>query len=222
MLPLVPGEAVAGVAADAVDALAVVAGRRRALVDVDLAAGARRAHHAHALEPGHAHDRHIRHETQRDTTLIRATHSPVGGLQREGLVEDGRQQHLRLRAHLQARGAGRHVQRRVGALQAHAAVLARLALALVDVHLAVLAGVGGVAVAVVVVDVVEAGAPVAAGLRRALVDVDGAVVPGVPGAGALARVAVEPVHAAAAVLARARLRATDTRQYFIQWLHSQI
>lgn len=76
-----------------------------------------------------------------------------------------------------------------------------------------LTGVGGVAVAVVVVDVVEAGAPVAAGLRRALVDVDGAVVPGVPGAGALARVAVQPVHAAAAVLARARLRATDTRQY---------
>lgn len=84
MLPLVPGEAVAGVAADAVDALAVVAGRRRALVDVDLAAGARRAHHAHALEPGPAHDRHIRHETQRDTALIGANTHPWAASSEKG------------------------------------------------------------------------------------------------------------------------------------------
>ena len=64
--------------------------------------------------------------------------SPASGVEREGLVEDERQQHLRLRAHLQRRRVGGQVQRRVGALQAHAAELARLALALVDVQLAVL------------------------------------------------------------------------------------
>lgn len=69
----------------------------------------------------------------------------------------------------------------------------------------VLTGVGRVAVAVVVVDVVEAGAAVPAGLRRALVDVERAVVARVPRARALAREAVQSVHAAPAVLAWRRL-----------------
>lgn len=73
-----------------------------------------------------------------------------------------------------------------------------------------LTGVGGVAVAVVVVDVVDAGPAVAAGLRRALVDVDGAVLAGEARAAAVAAVAVQPVHAAPAVLARLRLGTHNT------------
>lgn len=56
MLALVAGEAVAGVAADAVDALPVLAALRvLALVDVRLAARPVRALHAHALETVHTH-----------------------------------------------------------------------------------------------------------------------------------------------------------------------
>lgn len=66
-------------------------------------------------------------------------------------------------------------------------------------------GVSGVAVAAVVVDVVEAGSAVAARRGGALVDVHGAVLAREARAGAVARVAVEGVHAAPAVLARLRL-----------------
>lgn len=63
---------------------------------------------------------------------------PASGLRRVGLVEEMRQQHLRLRAHLHGRRVRRQVQARVAALQAHAAELARIGLALGDVDLAVL------------------------------------------------------------------------------------
>lgn len=69
-----------------------------------------------------------------------------------------------------------------------------------------LTAVGGVAGAAVVVDVVDAGPAVAAGRGRALVDVGGAVLARVARARALARVAVQPVHAAPAVQARLALR----------------
>lgn len=52
VLALEAGGALARVPADAVDALAVSAGRGGALVDVDLAPRPRRARHAHALQPG--------------------------------------------------------------------------------------------------------------------------------------------------------------------------
>lgn len=62
---------------------------------------------------------------------------PASVLHREGLVEVVGQHHVRLRAHLRRRGGARAVQARVAALQAHAVVLARRALALVHVGLAV-------------------------------------------------------------------------------------
>lgn len=61
----------------------------------------------------------------------------------------------------------------------------------------------------VVVDIVHTGATVAARQRRALVDVDIAVVAGVARAAAVAAVAVQSVHTAAAVLARGRLSGPD-------------
>lgn len=180
MVALVAGGAVARVAAHGVDALAVAAGRGGALVDVDLAARARRARHAHALEAG-------------------------GRVQREGLAEDGGQR----RGQAGRRGRVRcAVERALAALQAHATVLAGRGGALVHVRLAVLAGEAGVAGAVVVVHVVDAGASVAARPRRALVDVELAIGPAVTGAGAVARVPVQSVRAAPAVLARRRLRTT--------------
>lgn len=62
------------------------------------------------------------------------------------------------------------------------------------------------ALAAVVVNVIDAGASVPARQRLALVDVGGALLAREPGAGAVARVAVETVHAHSAVLARLRLQ----------------
>lgn len=61
------------------------------------------------------------------------------------------------------------------------------------------------ALAAVVIDVVEAGAPVPTRCRGALVDVDVTVVARVAGAGALTTVAVQPVNAVPVVEARLRL-----------------
>lgn len=60
-------------------------------------------------------------------------------------------------------------------------VLAGVALALIDVHLAGHAGVSRWALALISIDFVDAGGVIFAGYRGALIDVDVAVIAGVPG-----------------------------------------
>lgn len=111
----------------------------------------------------------------------------AGGVERERLVRED--------------GAGQ-VEGRVRALEARGGVLAGLRLALVHVHLAVLALVARVAVALVVLDQVHAVGAVQAGGALAVVDVDLAVLALEAGVAAVALVRVHTVDAETVVLAR--------------------